>query len=117
MVSIIELAFILLIAHTVSLVFIFRVLRRQYQLMRLPIDKHLQGFRKVLFLLSCAIFLGNIVPIIIDTLTLFVDTERPSELHTISVVYACSNALTAMASALLIWLLYKIAGQDEKDDE
>lgn len=126
MVSIQIIAIFLLIARLISVVFILIVLRLQWRLFKTSIDfsmvPNLSNFakrqvylaRKVLFVLAVAVFLGNMVPIVIDTITIFNDNlGRPQELQAISVAYASSNALTAMFSAILVWALYRIAGLTE----
>jgi hypothetical protein len=114
--SIQALALILLIGHLISVAFIFTVLRKQYALLKLPIDKHLRTFRRVLFILSAAIFLGNFIPIAIDALTLFVDTGRPPSVRVVSIMYAVSNMVVAVTSSILVWLLYRIAASDDYID-
>jgi hypothetical protein len=108
------LASILLLALIGSMTFIFMVLIKQWRLLKVPIEPEVNRFRKVLFMLSLAIFLGNFVPIFIDAATLFVETGRPTNLKAISVAYAFSNALTSLCSSFLIWLLYKLASDSAK---
>lgn len=130
MVSIQVIAVFLLIARLISVIFIAIVLRLQYKLFGTNIDfslvPNLSNFeksrvylaRKVLFALAVAVFLGNMVPIVIDTITIFNnDIGHPAELRAISVAYASSNALTAMFSAILVWALYRIAGLTGGDDK
>lgn len=102
-------ALTLLITHIASMVFIFLVLKRQWALMKLPIPPNIKRFRLTLFILSLAIFAGNIVPIIIDSLTLFIDTGRPQTVKPVSLMYAYSNGITALVSSYLIWTLYRLA--------
>lgn len=111
--SIVLIAGLLLIFRVVSDILIAQVIRRQWRLLKLPVpeayredEKSIKKFRKILFLLSIAIFIGNAIPIVIDALTLFVETGRPAELRAVSVAYAFSNATTALISATLVWLLY-----------
>ncbi len=120
-ISIVLLAGILLTFRVLSDILIAYVIRRQWKLLRLPIpdeykddERSVKKFRKILFFLSIAIFVGNFIPIIIDSLTLFVETGRPAQVKTISVAYAFSNATTALISATLIWLLY-FAGYNARD--
>lgn len=116
-------ALILLIARVVSVAFIITVLLRQARLFGKQIDfsvvpfltklqrKSVYRIRTVLFTLSVIILLGNLVPIVIDYITLFNnDLGRPANVKLISIAYAFSNALTAMFSAIMIWTLYKLAG-------
>lgn len=113
-ISITTFAILLLIGHTVAAGFIFSVLRRQAALLRQPIDRYYRTFRIGLFALSAIIFIGTIVPMIIDTLTLFVETQRPESLYTISIVYASSNMVRDISSALVIWLLYRISASSNR---
>jgi hypothetical protein len=124
MVAIQTIAIFLLIARLISVVFIGMVLYLQSRLFGTKIDfslvpnlskfqkRNIYLARKVLFTLSVVIFLGNLIPIVIDTLTIFSDNAagRNPEGPTISIMYAFSNALTAMFSAIMIWGLYKLAG-------
>lgn len=116
-------ALILLIARVISVVFIVTVLLKQVRLFGKPIDfeavpfltklerKSVYRIRTVLFFLSVIILLGNLVPVLIDYITLFGDSlGRPTQLRPISIAYAFSNATTAMFSAIMIWTLYKLAG-------
>lgn len=123
MISIQVIAIFLLIARLISVIFIAAVLKLQWKLFRTKIDfslvPNLTTFqknqvyraRRVLFILAVAVFLGNMVPIVIDSITIFNDSlGRPAGLRAISVAYAASNAFTAMFSAILVWALYRIAG-------
>lgn len=108
------LALVLLLGRIVSVVFISLVLWKQYKLLRLPLEppsKEINNFRKLLFILSCIILLGNVVPVVIDTLTLMSPDSigRNPSIPTISVAYALSNSATAAVSAFTIWLLYRTA--------
>lgn len=110
MISIKILAMLLLVFRIASDVFIFSVLRKQWALLKVKIDPELRNFRRVLFYLSLAVFLGNIIPIIIDGLTVvYGNMNRPQHVAPISILYALSNASTALISAFLIWLLYRLA--------
>lgn len=113
-IPIIEFAIILLVGHLVAACFILTVLLRQARLLRVPIERYYHNFRIGLFALSCIIFLGNMVPIAIDGITLFTTTQRPDRLYTISIVYAMSNVLTALTSAITIWLLYRISANSNR---
>jgi len=104
------LASILLALHLISGVFIALVIKRQWGLFKDMIDHSLLVYRKVLFALSCVIFLGNLNPILINLQTiLFGPGARPAKLQPISISYAVSNAVVAMISAILIFILYKMA--------
>ena len=124
MVAIQTIALFLLFARLISVFFIGMVLFLQMRLFGTKIDftlvpnlskyqrRNIYLARKVLFTLSLIIFLGNMVPILIDAITAFNDNSlgRNAEVPTISIAYAASNALTAMFSAIMIWTLYKLAG-------
>jgi hypothetical protein len=114
MISLQMVAAFLLLARIASDVYIYGVLKKQYELLKLPIHPALKQFRLVLFLLSIGIFIGNIIPIAIDGITVLgaLDLGRPSALRTISVLYTGSNALTALLSAYLIHTLYRLAAND-----
>ena len=113
-ISITTFAIILLIGHLIAAGFIFSVLRKQAALLREPIDRNYRTFRLGLFALSMIIFIGTLVPIAIDTITLFVDTQRPSQIYTISLVYASSNMVRDIASAAVIFLLYRISSNSHR---
>lgn len=131
MVAIQTIGIFLLIARIISVIFIVIILRLQWRLFGTKIDfslvPNLSNFerkrvylaRKVLFALALIVFLGNMIPIVIDTLTIISDNAvgRNPEVPTISIMYACSNALTAMFSAIFIYALYKIAGLTSTDTE
>lgn len=116
-------ALILLVARVLSVIFIVIVLLRQVRLFGKEIDFSVVPFltniqresvyriRTVLFTLSVIILLGNLVPVVIDYITLFSDDlGRPASLKPISIAYGFSNALTALFSSIMIWTLYKLAG-------
>lgn len=130
MVSLQLIAFFLLVARVISVIFIVTVLRLQWRLFKTEIDfrlvpnitklqkENVYRVRKVLFALSCVILLGNMIPIVIDLITLFNNNlGRPANIRPISIAYAFSNALTAMFSAIMIWTLYKLAGLSTNDTE
>lgn len=124
------LATILIVMHSGSAVFMGFVLKRQYRLFSHDItlddtkyeagDIHrIKRFRLGLFSLSAVVLLGNVVPIVIDGLTIISDNagSRPAHVHTISILYAVSNAMTALISAYLISTLYRIAKGANDPDE
>ena len=109
------LASILITLHLISGVFIVLVLKTQWGLFKTQIAKPLRTYRKVLFALSLVIFIGNLNPILIDAQTLLSNTtQRPTHLKPISISYATSNALTALISSVLIYILYRMAGDATK---
>lgn len=106
-------AFILMLGHIVSAAFMLMVVRRQRALNKLPIDPELLPFRKTLNRLSMAILIGNILPILIDLLTIIAhdSLKREDSPSVVGVTYAVSNCITAAVSAYLIWTLYKQAAK------
>lgn len=121
------LAAILMVGHLASDAFMAMVLKRQWGLFKVRYDelgvgealtRDIKRFRVTLFILSCIVFAGNTIPIIIDGITLFGDNalHRNPHVPLISLLYAVSNALTALISAYLIYTLYRIAkGSDDQN--
>lgn len=115
-------AIILLLIRVASMTFIFFVLKRQFGLFKLPIKnsdivdaKALKHFRAVLFFLALIIFIGNILPAVIDISSLLnVSNGRPSLVQPISFAYTLSASITSLLSSYLIWRLYRLAA-DEKE--
>lgn len=127
-ISIQVLALILMLVHIVSDIFMARVLYRQWGLFKVNYDdfgiaeselRDIKRFRVTLFTLSCIVFAGNVVPIIIDTITVLTDNSlhRNADVPIISLAYAVSNALTALISAYLIFTLYRIAKGSDNPNE
>lgn len=119
MLSIKVLAIMLLIGHIGSMFFISFVIKRQLGLFKIPTIEKLRHFRRILFYLSMGILVGNLIPITIDGLTLFVSTGRPTHVRPVSIAYAMSNAVIELLSAFLVWKLYQLASdtQDVTDFE
>lgn len=116
--SIEQLAAILLLLHFVSGIFIALVIKRQWGLFKQTIDNTLLNYRKVLFVLSIVIFVGNLNPIFIDAVTILGSGGgRPENVKAISISYAVSNAVVALISAVLIFILYKMAADATKDKD
>ncbi len=104
-------AAVLIVGRIVSVAFIFFVLRRQYELMKLPIEPEVYYFRKVLFATALLIFIGGITAIVVDTLTILADDSlhREDSPSLINMIYVFINEFTAIISAIFIWLLYRLA--------
>lgn len=116
-------AIFLLIGRIISVIFILFVITLQARLFGTMIDfqmvpnlsnyqrRNVYLARKVLFALSIVILAGNLIPIIIDSITILDANSlgRNPNIPFISVGYALSNATTAAVSSLMIWALYKIA--------
>lgn len=108
------LAAVLLLEHVISGIFIGLVILKQRMLLRAPITNSLKKFRMRLLYLSIVIFIGNLIPILIDTLTIFADLRGRPAPHPIGIAYAVSNATTAIVSSILIWGVYRIAASRAK---
>jgi hypothetical protein len=105
-----QIASLLLIGRILSMYLMVSVIRRQWILFKIPIDKDLVKFRKILLLLSSAIVIGNLIPILIDLIAIvYSNSQYIARPNAISVIYAVSNNLTAVLSAFFIWALYKLA--------
>lgn len=104
-------AFILLLGRLVSFGFMVAVVRRQRALGKAAQYKELAPMRRVLSRLSWAVLIGNIVPIVIDIVTIMAanSLEREDSPSVIGVTYGFSNCITSAISAYLIWTLYKQA--------
>lgn len=127
-ISIQSLAIILMVAHVIADIFMGRVLFRQYGLFAVKFDdlgvenrlsQDIKNFRRTLFTLSVIVFAGNIVPVVVDAITVFSDNalHRNPEVPLISIIYAVSNALVAIISAYLIFTLYRIAKASNDPNE
>lgn len=112
-------AAILLATRIVSLILMGLVLKRQLQLFKLPIDKEIRNYRIILFLLAFAIFAGNIIPAIIDYLTLTEELVRSTKtINGVGLVYSLAWTVTSLLSAILIFWLYRMSHTvDESHEE
>jgi hypothetical protein len=105
-----EYAAILLVIRVASMTLMASVLRRQLQLFKLYIDKEIAGYRRILFALATAIFVGNIIPAGIDALTLFsIVTRSAKTVNGISLLYTLAWATTSLLSSILIFRLYRMS--------
>lgn len=101
---------LLLVAQIASLIFIVLVLIRQYSLFKTHIQEDLVVVRRTLFWLALVIFAGNIISLTLNVLTVTGMVGRSVEqINLVGVAYSVSNTLTLLFSALLIWLLYRMA--------
>lgn len=91
----------------------FAVIKRQRHLLRYPVPEEVQVFRLVLFGVSLCVLFGNIIPIVIDVLTIAShdSLQREDSPSTIGIVYAFSNTVSAIIASMLIWLLYRLAAR------
>lgn len=105
----------LLILRLVAVHYLFRVLKIQIRLLRRPIDPCIWDFRRKLHYMTVALLLGNVLPIILDSLVVLrgfgvLEFVRTSPLL---ITYAISNALIGFIAATLIYRIYKLANEDD----
>lgn len=99
----------------ISMVYIMRVLSRQWLLFKLPIEPSIVHFRNVLFALAIAVAIGNFVPLVIDIITVFNLSLRPSILSMTSFLYGFSLHIALILASYLIWKLYKMASRTDRE--
>lgn len=108
-------ALILLAMRSISTIFLVITLFYQLPLMRAKDTRLLHYLRIILMAITLTLLVGNVVPIIVDALTVFSHLERStSELVTLSVAYTFSNATVSVASAMGIWAVYYVISKDNE---
>lgn len=100
---------ILFLLHLAASGFMLSVLRKQLRLFKKRIWPELRSFRRMLFLLSATIFIGNFVPLVIDFLN--ATNEAPYEVALGRIVYITTNAIIAVVSSILIWSIYRYSAK------
>lgn len=106
------LAWWLLLGRIVSTGFILLVISRQIGLFRRRIQPELIWFRRVLFGLALVILIGNMIPLMIDVVTIIGFVERSTNrVNPVGVAYALSNDGVAVFSAILVWIMYRMAAR------
>lgn len=115
---------LLLAISAVSMYFIGGVVAKQIRLLRAPFAqadeydeptrKILVRFRYVLFIISLTIIFMGLIPIVINVITLLVDTGRPDEVPTISLIYSLGVHLQGLFLSYLVSRLYQLA-RNEKE--
>lgn len=109
---IIIVAIILLTLRLFSVIFMSMVLVKQFKLFGKSINseyaRDIITFRRVLFGLAVIIFIGQLVPIVIDIATVFAHAPRSAP-NPLGIAYGLSNAITAVLSSIAFWLMYKVA--------
>ena len=104
-------AAVLLALRLVSVAFLILVLHQQWQAIRLNRNRPLNATRRMVFVLVLITFLGNAIPILIDTAALTGHyTRRQPPL--LGITYAFSNALTSAVSAVGWWYFYKLVKRE-----
>ena len=105
------LAGLLLTGRLVTLWYLSRVLKTQVRLLRMPVDDpNVWDFRRTLHYMTIVVALGNLVPIVIDVVTIL----GPSRPFWLGVLYAISNVVTALFTAILIHKMYRLASQTKE---
>lgn len=103
-------AAILLVIRIISMTLMGAVIYRQLQLFKLYIDKEIRYYRIVLFVLAIAILAGNVIPAVIDLLTLTGELVRSTKIvNGVSLVYTGAWATTSLLSSILIFWLYRMS--------
>lgn len=118
MIDLIPYILILLSISAVAMYFIVKVIVKQLSLFKYTItDKTVRHFRNTLFAISLVIILMGLIPICINLVTLFVDTNRPAEVSAISLVYSLAVHLQTLLLSWLLWRIYRLASENFNDQE
>lgn len=99
----------LMITSLISIFLMATVIKKQYSLSKLKIDHDLKHFRCILVGFSFIILLGILISIGVDIYILINQLDTLYDNKQLGFVYAVSNGITDLASAYLIWLLYRKA--------
>lgn len=101
-------AVILLIFRVISMSLIIDVIKKQRQLRKRPIKDHkVVSLREDMYKLAILAMAMNIIPIIVDVLTLFSFTTRPATINVVSVVYMFSYSFGTLLLTGIIWRMYR----------
>jgi hypothetical protein len=104
-----NLALILLLLRIVAIFLLGLVINRQIELIRRNNPDYVQSTRKLMLSFSLALLVGNLIPFVVDILTLAVDIPRSSAtVNVVGVVYSLSNAVTSVVYSLLLTILYMV---------
>jgi hypothetical protein len=98
---------LLLVLRFIATVFITGVLWEQARLMRLHVPKDVGILRKLLLSLGVVLLLMQIIPIIVDVLTI-VNNPFGRDPQPWGVSYAFSNAIFAAVASILVWIIYRV---------
>lgn len=88
----------LLLGRGVVLYFMIKVIRKQHRVLKAKNYPELNELRQRNLVFSVIILLGNVVPILIDTLGIFGKGS-----FGLLLAYVFSNNITAMLSAYMLW--------------
>lgn len=99
-------AAILLGLRVIAMIFMAYVLKEQMRLLRENNPPDVQLTRWILFIFALILFLGNIIPMIIDLVTLFTKLDRETDPSALSLSYAFNNAGTDAIQAVVLFGFY-----------
>lgn len=103
-------AAMLLLFRLSSMVLMGKVVQRQLELFRMPVDEDIKYFRILLFVLSISILVGNFVPAAIDILTIADKLQRSaSYVNGTSLVYTLATSVSFLLGSYLIYKLYDVS--------
>lgn len=107
--------------------FLWKVLKVQIDLLRRPIKldpemydeqdiKDVWNFRKTLHYITIALYVGNFIPIVLDSFVILQSVGLLDGYRTtpVLVVYAASNAITMLLATILIFNIYRLATQTKE---
>lgn len=100
-------AIMLLSFRVVSVWLIVDVIRKQISLRKLPVNPVAQELRDDMYQLALISISINIVPIIVDVLTLFGIGQRPAFVAPLSVIYMFSFSVGTLMLSYMIWRVYR----------
>lgn len=94
----------LLVGRLITVIIMFMVARKQYQVLKVQNYPELTRLRRTLFLGSLIVLAGNILPVVIDVMGVF---NRGS--FGLLLAYVFSNNFTALLGAYLLWYNINLA--------
>lgn len=110
MMDVVLYASILLVFRIISVWLIVDVIKKQMILRRRPIrDTKARQLREEMYRLVIVALLVNIVPILVDVLTIFNITTRPDVINPVSVLYMFSYAIGTLVITAIVWRIYRDA--------
>lgn len=107
------LAGVLLIGRFIAAKYLFRTLKIQAGLLRLPIDPEVWDFRKKLHYMTIALLVGNIPSIVLDFVVIL-GVERTAPYL---ITYAIFNMSTMVIAAIMIDKMYRLATHADEVNE
>lgn len=103
-------AAILLPPHLIAIFFMALVIRKQYPLLNAQNDREVVSIRFILFFFAIILLLANIVPVMVDLLTLTDAVKRSTNvINSLGLVYTLANGAVALLSSVCFWLIYLLA--------